>query len=182
MKTVLLSHWQNGKVVRLRIDHYRAQMQVRRGGVERARICQCPDRQGMLGGGHEVRTDKKLSAVICQEWAAPGRRISGKNRELKAGREWQGEAHDGRKRAAASIDQGLLGDSEDGCVDEAIEAPIGVDGEFVDADIKPVVIHGKVGEIRDSRTALIGIMRKSSIQNINQIVPCGVISLADRKI
>ena len=76
----------------------------------------------------------------------------------------------------------MLGDSKDGGVDEAIEGPIRVDAEFVDADIKAIVIHGKVREIRYSRTTFVRIMRQRGIQNIDQIVPCGVISLADRKI
>jgi hypothetical protein len=43
------------------------------------------------------------------------------------------------------------------------------------------VIDGKVWEIRYSRTTSIGIIRLCGIQNIDQIVPCGVISLADGK-
>jgi hypothetical protein len=45
--------------------------------------------------------------------------------------------------------------------------PSGGDAEFVDADIKPIVIDGKVREIRYSRTTSIGIIRLCSIQNID---------------
>src|SRR4030095_370588 len=109
-------------------------------------------------------------------------RISWKNRELKAGREWQWKTYDGRHRTAAAINQGFLGDSENGSVDKVTEGPVGVDFEFVDADIQPIMIHCKVWEIRYSRTTFVGIIRQRSIQNVNEIIPGWIIGLTDGEI
>ena len=92
------------------------------------------------------------------------------------------ESHARVESTAATVDQVVFGNGEDGGIDEAIEAPVGVNAEFIDADIKPVVIHGKMRKIRYSGTTSVGIVGTRRIEGVNEIVTGWIRSLANGEI
>ena len=76
----------------------------------------------------------------------------------------------------------MFGDCEDGGIDKAVKGTFRGDIEFINADVQAIVIDGKVGEIRNTRAALIWVFGESRVQRVNQVSAGGVRGLADRQV
>jgi hypothetical protein len=166
----------------LRLNHHRSQIQIWVGRIERTGVGQGPDGETVLGRVNKMRTDKKLGASIGQQRPATRRRVGGENGELKSRRKWQRESHHARESTAATVDQVVFRNGENGGINKPVKVAFRGNVEFVDADVKTLVIDCEVREVGDTRPALVGIVRKRGIEDVNEIVTSWIRSLAGGEI
>ena len=127
-------------------------------------------------------TDKKLRTSIGQERPATRRRVSGKNGEFKSRRKWQWESHRSRESTAATVDQIVFRNGENGSINKPVKVAFRGNVEFVDADVEAIVIDREVREVGDTRPALVGIVRQRGIEGVNEIITGRIRSLANGEI
>ena len=123
-----------------------------------------------------------MSAAIREERPATWRRISGKNCELKPRRKWQRESHHSRENTAATVDQIVFRNGENGGINKSVKVAFRGNVEFVDADVEAIVVDRKMREVGDTRPALVGIASTRRIEGVNEIVTGWIRSLANGEI
>ena len=136
----------------------------------------------MLSRINKMRTDKKLRASIGQERPATRRRVGGEDGELKSRRKWQWESHHSRESTAATVDQIVFRNGENGGINKSVKVAFRGNVEFVDADVEAIVVDRKMREVGDTRPALVGIVRQRGIEGVNEIITGWIRSLANGEI
>src|SRR6266403_4629467 len=182
MKSFFLHGTRSRKMEGLRLNHHRSQIQVWVGRIERTGIGQGPDCHRVLSRVNKMGTDNKLRASIGQERPATRRRVSGPNGELKSRRKWQRESHHARESTAATVDQIVFRNGENGGINKPVKVAFRGNIELVEADVEAIVVDRKMREVGDTRPALVGIVRKRGIEGVNEIVTRWIRSLADGEI
>src|SRR5438552_13102295 len=100
----------------------------------------------MLSRINKMRTDKKLRASIGQERPATRRRVGGKNGEFKSRRKWQRESHHSRESTAATVDQIVFRNGENGGINKSVKVASRGIVEFVDAELGAMGVDRKMRE------------------------------------
>ena len=86
------------------------------------------------------------------------------------------------KYTAATVDQVVFGDGDDGGINKPVKVAVRGNVEFVEANVEAVVIDREVWEVGNTRPALVGIVGTRRIESVNEIVTGWIRSLANGEI